>query len=85
MADDPSDVSMFPSLARNSARVHGGLGAVAESEPLLAGGWSWVPQDAGPHAMPIGYAVALETEPPLRDPATVNALTSVDVSTLEGL
>lgn len=55
------DVSMFPSIALNSANVPGGLVAEPFEEQIEAGSLVWEPSDAAFDAAPIGYTLAVET------------------------
>lgn len=57
---DAESTSLFPSLALNSGAVPGGLGAEAQPEPIEIQDVVWSPEDAGPFASPIGYALACE-------------------------
>lgn len=55
--------SSAPQLGLNSAGVPGGLGADPLPDPFVMHGVTWAPDDAAPHASPIGYALASTTTP----------------------
>lgn len=54
-------------IGLNSAGVPGGISAVPMLEPVHAGGLEWLPIDAEPWHMPIGYQLAVELTRPRVD------------------
>lgn len=56
----PDDVSLFPSLALNSADVPGGLRGVPLKRKFVYLGFEWRPVHADCWECPIGYTLAVE-------------------------